>query len=327
MAAKSLEIEPNSTLKDAQIILVDSAGINAKFDYLGDEDWFVFYGFEGRIYNIVIPDKSIAKAANPAITIFNAQGEETLAKFDFNFAGAGETIEFRPTRSGLYYLKITNEVRKFNSASTYTLTVFEPFASLNYVNGLVLDQCTGKGVNSALVLSSSGEQVLTTKKGEFGVTVLPGSYTFTASQDGYVEQKLTFSELRLIDEPIEIPLEFKLMPRAGCGSQPAPKAPTPEQVVSEFDATTGILLVKDIRIGDQGLEAVLQIQADGNFKLLKVTPLAQKLYSAPAYFDFTSSLANVPYVFFNGQVYSIQLLGKGNNIYALNTPPVVVELN
>lgn len=322
------EHEPNNTLKSAETILVnDDAKIN-QFDYLGDEDWFVIYAHTGTNYNIEIPDSSVGQNVNPVITIFNAKGD-TIRKMDSNFEGEGERLVWADVpKTDFYYIRVTNASKIFDMHQGYKLSVYNSTATANvYVNGLVINACTQKPLANVLVKSSAGHQEISSSDGIFALLINPGTYSFTASLNGFADDLKMLSELRLQQEIVDIKIEFMLKPLAGCAADSSHSSEhRPEEFVAQFDANAGTLWVKDARIGSNTpIEATLAMQSNGDFNLIKVTPLAGNLYdSAPAYYNFSTGLAQIPYVYVNGQLYAVELLEVAKNIFRLQQPAVKV---
>lgn len=331
--AATTDSEPNNVLADAYPVLVNAGAKTYQFDYTKDEDWYVFYAKKSRTYNIEIIDNAHGVATDVELNLYNANGDPEIEDFnfdtDFGRKGQGELLDWQAPKEGYYYLKVTNRVKKFSTEARYTLKVFEPLApQYLFIEGKVVDQCTRKGLAKALIVSSSADQELTAKSGEFGMALNPGSYNLTASLSGYQDQVLSLTETRLLQDTLVVPMTFSLMPRSGCNqATPAATPANPAEAVAEFNANTGLLVVKDVRIGDRDLIAAeLQAVSSNTFKLTKVTLLPGPLFAAPTFFDFTTGRAKIPRVYFNGLLFAVNLIDQGNGIFAIDGAPSQLEL-
>jgi len=298
--------ESNNTIKEAKVIYVNEFAQSHKFEYAGDEDWLFFYAIKGNPYNIEIENDSVGRGANPVLAVYNEQGDIEIADFDFGFSGEGELLDFRPPSDGFYFIRITNKNREFSVDSHYKIKVFLAFAPNDgQIRGFVFDQCTKLPIEKALVQVGIN-QLFTYTTGVFGLAPAPGDYTVAVGKAGYISE----SQSAQVAELDRIDLEFNLQPEVGC----TPITPEPidlealkQQAVGEFDPDTGILSLKDVRVGADIYSVTLQKDNDFNFQLTGSTLLAGGVHNSPAFFDFETLLVDIPEVFAFDQIFKVQL--------------------
>ena len=132
----------------------------------------------------------------------------------------------------------------------------------------------------------------------------PGRYRITARSSGYQHKALAVT----VKEAASAPLQFELLPEEDCSIGPEEKIPPdPEQAVGVFNEVSGILIIKDIRIGSGIIKASLQAQADFSFKLITVESLNSGVFNKPAFYDFDTLLAEIPTVFAFKKLWNVQL--------------------
>ena len=230
--AETTPHEPNNTPADAVFLYVNSGAQTYKFDYSGDEDWFVFYAKKGVPYDIEIPTKSVGKGINPAIELYNNKGSVEVGLFDFNFSGEGELLSLHSLpKDGFYYLRITNLQKTFSIDGHYDLKVYQPFLFNNLVvKGRVIDQCTQQGLDN-VAIDTAGDPGNVTRKGVFALNLQLGStHSVTANLEGYTQQsKMVFSEKKDQNQELSTntDLQFELTPTVGCQTpDPVPYNPS-----------------------------------------------------------------------------------------------------
>lgn len=303
--------EPNNTLADARPILVNEPPQTHKFDYLGDEDWLVFYARKGTPYDIQIVSESVGQGVNPALELFNEAGEIEVGLFDFNFTGDGELLAWDAPANGFYYIRVSNRETDFSADGHYAIKVFLPLAPQNgLVKGRVIDRCAQKGIAKALVMTHV-DQTFSHSNGEYGIPLDPGTYAVSSYSQGYQEK----TSSAVVAEVTVTPLEFELMPEVGCSPNNDTTHEPGElelerlkaQSVAVYDETSGLLTIKDVRVGNEILTASLQAQADFSFKLISTTSLNNAVFNSPAFYDHDTLLADIPQVFAFDRLYSVRL--------------------
>ncbi len=343
MAFSDINYEPNNSLNSAKPITINDAAQAHKFDYAGDEDWFVFYAQENTPYDIEIESSSVGEGINPALTLYDEEGEIESPLFDFNFSGEGELLSWMAPESGFYFIKVTNEEDQFDVDGHYNIKVFLPFAPQNgKIEGQVVDQCTQVGIAKAAVMTEV-KQVFSHFRGvfigQYSLIVDPGTYTVNARAEGYQENSLTVE----VKELTVTPLNFQLIPNEGCsvpssiddeilGETPNEDISTSdieedrqdiisnentpsaeelivlkEQSVGVFDEVSGLLTLKDVRIGNDVITATLQKQDDFSFKLVSTEDLTQGVFNSPAFYNHDTLLADIPQVFAFNKLYAVKL--------------------
>ncbi len=324
-----LVYEPNNSFDDAKPIFVDYDGQAHKFDYAEDEDWLKFYAEKNKTYFINLNLDSAVKGVNPAIELYNADNEIEAQLVDFNGAGKGEILSWEATIEGYYYIRVINKDIKFTKKSHYKISVFNqailaasPAARLSSVSvsGKVVNQCTKEGILAAIGVH--GDQKITVDTGEFGLSFSPGTYTLTASATNLQEKSKTIT---VEGDGELIKVNFELSPEAGCSANVDPKK-TPfgelhtmdeverlkHQAVASYDPSTGILKVKDVRVGDDILKVTLKGNPESNFLLTKVDHLAKGVSERPAFYNNDSSLADIPDLFVIDRLYKVKLRRLSN---------------
>ena len=134
----------------------------------------------------------------------------------------------------------------------------------------------------------------------------PGRYRITARSSGYQHKALAVT----VAEALSAPLQFELLPEGDCSIVEGPMPDLEklrQQAVGVYDEVSGILIIKDIRIGDGIITASLQAQADFSFKLITVESLNSGVFNKPAFYDFDTLLAEIPTVFAFKKLWNVQL--------------------
>jgi len=325
--------EPNNTFDTARPVIVNDPAQVHKFDYAGDEDWLVFYAQESIPYDIKIEVDSDGQGINPALSLYDENGG-LKAEFDFNFLGEGELLSWNAPVSGFYFIKVSNQAAQFSTDAHYKVLVYLPFAPQNgKIKGKVLDQCTQRGIARAALITDV-RQVFSHFRGEFigeyNIVLTPREYTVNARAEGYQEQFLT----AVVEEVTITPLEFQLMPEGGCIPQPDPVPLTvaeiellQEQSVAVFDEASGILTIKDIRVGAEVIAASLKKRPDFSFELISTSALASGVFSHPAFYDYDTLLADIPQVFAFDELYAVSLKKRSNEwVYEIERANPIVAL-
>ncbi|MCK5829935.1 MAG: hypothetical protein KAH20_06490 [Methylococcales bacterium] len=313
-----IEYEPNNSFEDAKSIFVNFEGQTHKFDYAGDEDWLKFYAEKDRTYTINLNLESVGEGVNPAIELYNADNEVEAQLVDLNETGKGEILKWQAMTKGYYYIRVVNKETQFTIKSHYKISVIDTlflFSVQGAVQGKVINQCTQKGVTAEIV--THGNQSISLNTGEYGLGLSPGTYTLTARATNLQakSKSITMEEGGVIEE------NFELSPEAGCsttsggGTTTIPTEDETEQLkqaVATYDQSTGILTVKDVRVGDDILNVKLQRHPDSSFLLTTVDHLSQGVSRRPAFYNHDSLLADIPELFFVDRLFQVKLRRLNN---------------
>ncbi len=321
--------EPNNDMDTATWFVVNDDPQAHKFDYQGDEDWFVFFAIRGLPIDINIDGDSVGEGINPAIDVYNEDGVLEFSH-DFKYTGQGELASwsFVPA-TGFYFVRVYNVEPEFSTESNYTFTVFIPFAPQNgTIKGKVTDQCTRKGINKASIKGHwlSGDLITAynindgfSRKGNYGLTLDPGQYRVEVNADNYQQKTKDAS----VSEFSSTSLSFELTPEQGCSQIPPiidndDEPPKPlDQLISEsagiFDETTLMLELKEVRVLGDILSARLQLTENSQLQLLSTAKVSQAALVNPAFYDFQSFNVDIPQVYVFGQFYSLKLTRINEN--------------
>ena len=85
---------------------------------------------------------------------------------------------------------------------------------------------------------------------------------------------------------------------------------TKKRADAVFEASTGVLMIKDVTIDEQHYYVELIKESDGLFSVGPLYLLYESVISAPAFFDGLRVV--IPSVYFEGSYYSVKLLKQGN---------------
>ncbi|MCK5828973.1 MAG: carboxypeptidase regulatory-like domain-containing protein [Methylococcales bacterium] len=314
-----INYEPNNKLDDAQPIHVGDFAQKHKFDYMGDEDWLIFYAKKGTTYEIKIESKDVAEGINPAFTLFDETRKIEVSLFDIDLSGKGfELLSWKAPSDGFYYINVINKGSKFNVSSHYTAEVFIANAPWEgQLEGNIIDQCTRK-VLGRVTVGATNEKIDTVidttlghKNGVFNLPLSVGYYTVSTLLPGYLEKVITGVK---IDETKLTSLQIELLPIAGCPvistHNTVDLGVLKKEAIGVFDEVSGILTLKEVRVGDKIFKASLQKQADEKFKLISATAISNSSTksSSPAFFNFNPPpLVEIPKVFAYDQLFTVQL--------------------
>lgn len=313
VTADSAEINAHGTNQQTAVTLsVNDFPKTFKFNYAGDENWFVFYGVKNQIYDIQIPNRSVGKGINPLLELYNTQGE-LIRSHDTGYSGEGELLS-RPTitENGYYFLRVRNLTKTFSPDARFAIQVFLPLAPNNLlVKGRIIDKCIQRGINEAIVESGS-DATLSYKTGEYALSFPAGTYTLTVQSRGYAQQS---QSVTLKNDDLEAyvvqNLNFELSPIAGCpAKQPlVDNTQIQQQASGIYNDKIGELRLKDVRFGDQPpISVTLQDQGNFIFKLIEINKLNEHpSINFPAFYDYDNSLVDVPSVFAFGMKFHITI--------------------
>ncbi len=317
-----IHFEPNNTPEEAQPIMINDFAQQHYFDYQGDEDWFVFYALKGTPYDIQILDRSVGAGVNPALELYNANGE-LERPHDFGFSGEGELMSWHgPPKSDFYYLRVFNRANSFSADAGYQIKVFLPFAPQDgLVKGKVLDDCSQQGIYKANIsVVNTTFPTLSHKDGSFGVALSPGQYDLITQKTDYISVTQTAS----VAEETVSPRDFVLNPVTGCTKPVDTPATNPDDAVGVYDSSSGLLTLRDVRVGDEIISAELQNVGDFQFQLLNTRPTTAGTWS-PAYYDQQTLKVQIPKVFAFDTYYRLEMAGSDNWLFVLEVAEPYTE--
>ena len=223
-------------------------------------------------------------------------------------------------------------------------------ASFATIHGTVIDSCTQLSIEGVIIENSSTKQSTKSfgEKGKFGMSIYPGEDNLiTISHNGYKTQEdiiNTGEDCRGCSGKHVDLGTIQLVPIEGCNNPPI-NIFTPDnivgfilgpdffsdiehieieslkqQAIAVYDDVTGILTIKEVKVGNDIFEAILKENQYSIFTLVSAVPLSKGLSSNPAIFNFDTKLAEIPDVFYLNQLYSMQLrqLPSGNTFIIQN---------
>ena len=345
------EVEPNNSPNDAEGIRSNEYKIN-QFNYLGDEDWLIFYSSPFEVYSIRAyqenPDIAGQKI-HLALEIYNESGEVVVGLLN-SISHPTLTLAY-----GAYYIRVTSAETTFNPVGSYKIIVNgHPTRffvnSLGTIQGKVIDSCTKIGIKDVIIENSSTKQSTKSfgKNGIFGMSTYPGIHIpITISHKGYKAQEdiINIGEDCRGCNGKHVDLgTIQLVPIESCNNPPiniftsenaVGFIPGPDffsdiehieieslkqQAIAVYDDVTGILTIKEVKVGNDIFEAILKENQYSIFTLVSAVPLSKGLSSNPAIFNFDTKLAEIPDVFYLNQLYSMQLrqLPSGNTFIIQN---------
>ncbi len=321
--------EPNNDADSATWFYINDFPQKHKFDYQGDEDWFLFFAVKGLPFTIKIDDASVGNGINPSIEVYNTDG---LLEREHNigFIGEGEESYWSGgvPFTGYYFLRVHNVEPVFSADSNYTLSIFIPEGPGNgVIQGIVKDQCTSKSIAKAQVRSLLIEadvrtdyiidQSFSYQSGDYGLVLDPGSYQVEVFFPGY-HRKSKDVEVLEFDT---IPLSFELEPEQGCnpGGQAIDIETLKNESAGFFDESTLQLELKEVNVSENFFSVQLQLLNDGNLQLLSAQSVPSPTLKNPALYDFQTQIVEVPQVFAFNKFFSLKLVKQSDDwVFGIN---------
>jgi len=317
--------EPSDTPEQAIPILVSDEPQYHLLDNSGKEDWFEFYTIQGTNYTIEIPSDKTGSSINPLLTLFNEQGNQ-LQTVDNNPTGQGETLNWTATATGLFRIRISNQLAKARNAQTnaldyaYQIKVFLTDApQQGLIKGFVLEKCQGTGLAKAAISAWAGtslsDSTFTHKTGEFGIPLNPGNYDVISQANNYQDGSKNTNVEQVETSQIQIDQQ----PMTDCSQTPLTVDPViqQQQAVSSYDEQSGLLIIKDVWAGGNAYYAELQNIENYNFVLADVMPLSGTIHTQPADYSFGTQLLTLPSVSALGQTYKVQMKSDANFVFTV----------
>jgi hypothetical protein len=178
--------------KSAQIIVVGDEPQQHNFHKAGDVDWVKFYGLANTLYRIEVvnprEDIPIGSKCDAVIELYDSDGTKRLDRKDDFREGERECLEFRPSKDGIYYVKLSNYSPDIYGADTeYGLKVFIPTAPgfPGILTGIVSDSVTKAPIRNAEVKTDNMGSSLSNAKGSYTLIEEQGNWMLTVNALGY----------------------------------------------------------------------------------------------------------------------------------------------
>lgn len=199
--------EPDDTYQQAGVIIVnnDSTMTNTldqrhNFHLVGDQDWIKFYGVKDLVYTVEVLNPKVNCDAK--IQLYDTDGITLLDSSDDFGTGIGETLDLKPQKDGIYYIKVTNFNSVYGNDTNYDLKVYTPTGAFpGVLTGTITDASTGQPVAGALI--QVGNNVTLSFSSGLYVLVLPSgtASSLTVSAAGYnilVDNTITVQQLTTV---------------------------------------------------------------------------------------------------------------------------------
>ncbi|RLC15128.1 MAG: hypothetical protein DRI57_13360, partial [Deltaproteobacteria bacterium] len=204
-------------------------------DYVLDvEDWVVFEGVSGNIYNIKVTDAG--NNCNAVIELYNSDDTTRIGYTDDEFEGDDESYSWTCIGNGYYYVKITNYDSISGEGTEYKLSVSPssaPEFSIRKFSGIVSDADFGVRIEGAAIqivcpiddwngTSFGGDSVPVFFHGRYiTLDIKAGhTYAFTVTADGYDEYSASFDLNKTTRkvEPVDIKMDISASGGGGSAS-------------------------------------------------------------------------------------------------------------
>jgi hypothetical protein len=184
----SYENDNRHGYKSAQVIVIDdSEPQQHNFHKTGDVDWVKFYGLSSTAYRIeVLNPGSICDAV---IELYDEDGTTLLREKDDYPAGQAESLDYIPSKEGIYYVKVNNyKPEDFGPGTEYDLKVWKPTAPsfIGILTGTVSDGTTKAAIRNAVVKTNHMGSSLTNARGSYTLIEEQGDYVLTVNAKGYL---------------------------------------------------------------------------------------------------------------------------------------------
>jgi len=206
---------------DARTIALDNEEPqHHTFHGKGDEDWVMFYGISGQIYEIQAKIESLGSGCDIVIELYDeasiASGTPIASK-DGSGTGRDETLRWEGcTSDAVYYVKLKNaDPNVFGENIKYDLKINLPSAPFpGHIIGYVRDKDTGQKITGALIRTSAGRSAISNYCNcnfycarDYCIYYHPsGNYTLTAAAPGYktFSINITVKEVITVSQDIEM---------------------------------------------------------------------------------------------------------------------------
>ncbi len=123
--------EDDNGFDKARVIAITSKKPQYRnFHDVDDEDWVMFYGLNGRIYEIEAEVESLGSDCDAVIELYNDSNDRLERYNQFPLSGKNENLIWKCTEDGVYYIRLTNGPYMFGENMRYNLTVYRPVACI-----------------------------------------------------------------------------------------------------------------------------------------------------------------------------------------------------
>ena len=316
----------NNTPEQALPVLVNDVSVQQSFTSPNDVDWYEFYAKAGAKITIEIPGESIGVNINPSLSLVDNKNNPLSSDIKQSTKGSSVRIAVTTPYTGIFRIKITNNPpsAKINApgANEYQLRVFLTDAPQQaIVKGSVINGCNSQGIGnaevSALLNTTVSDSTLTYKTGEYGLTLNTGSYTLKSVFDKFNSAEHAINILETTTNNI---VTFNQTPTTGCQNNIEAEIDPivqQQQAVAVFDASTGLLIIRDIWFGDYVYYVELQMISELKFRLINSVQLPGTIHVVPGVYGSIPLIAELPTVFAFGKTWKVQLKNQGDWMFTV----------
>ena len=175
----------------------------------GDKDWVEFFGIEEEVYTI--ETSTLGSQCDTVIELYDTDGSTMLLSEPKDDGGPGqdEVLDWSCPADGIYYVRIGHyDPQVFGDHTEYDLAIYKPIGPLSgFVTGVVSDADTGTPLRRVTLRTNVSVTAITESQGNYFMVHPPGTYTITATYDGYhprtVEVSVDEAEMIAVDIGME----------------------------------------------------------------------------------------------------------------------------
>ena len=178
--------EPDNTMDNAQVIVVDDEPQGHTIHRVGDQDWVQFLAVSGERYEIRVDQ--VGTLLDPVLELYDPEGHLVPdINGDEGRAGEKEGVSWRASVDGIHFILVKPfHDDQYGEASRYELRIFRPEAAfIGFVSGKVLDQTTQAPIVLARIRTDGRGSALSTSEGNYLMAHRAGNYQATVTAEGY----------------------------------------------------------------------------------------------------------------------------------------------
>lgn len=209
--------EPNDSRETATPILAGSGLVQThRFRSDDDVDWIRLWGVQDQVYQIEIPEVTVAADADPVIELIAETGEPLLFNpVNNGLEGQGEILGWTADRDAFVYLLVSHAKGAVSAGadSRYGVRITFPIApQTGFLQGVVRSACDQASLPWTQITTNPAADVLSQPDGSYGLPLYAGDYQVSAAASGFQAGAAAVS----VAENQASQLDFELTPLAGC---------------------------------------------------------------------------------------------------------------
>jgi len=205
--------EPDDGFEQANALVIDAATpvlnvMRHNLHDFGDQDWFKFLAFEGKIYEFWV--KNPGDLCDAVIALYQPDGITLVKEQSLTFEGEDELMNWACPQGGdgIYYVKIRGlDPNIVGIGTEYELVIYDPVMPFpGYIEGTVTNAVSGTAVGNAVIVTSGNVGCFSHSSGYFLMIHPPGDFTLNAQCTGYepTSHLITISEATLTNRHIAL---------------------------------------------------------------------------------------------------------------------------